>query len=292
MLPTLFEIAGFKVPSYPVMMALGYALALLTVSSLAERRQTAGDGGLNRSQVGDLFIVLVVSSILGAKMGHVLFEASGHEGVTGVWDLLRQDPWHPLRLEEPGYVWYGGMIAALGAAWVYFRRRPYLNAWRLSDAFAPATMLGAAVGRTGCFMAGCCYGVPTDQPWGVTFFAAQGAVHPTQLYDAVAALSLGVFLFWRFGRRRFDGENVALLLILYPLLRGLTEIFRGDPERGTFGVLSTSQALSIPLLFVGLGIYLYRLRTAPPPAGPPEAGDAHDPSSAQPLEANAARSKG
>ena len=289
MLPTLFEIAGVKVPSYPVMMVLGYLLALGTLYRLALRGEMPGDGGLNRPQVWDLFIVMVVSSLLGAKMGHCLFEASGHLGVTGVVDLLRQDPWHPLRLDEPGYVWYGGMIAAFGVALIYFYRRPHLNAWLLSDAFAPATMVGAAVGRTGCFMAGCCYGLPTEQPWGVTFRAGSGAVHPTQLYDAGAALMIAAVLLWRFGRRRFDGENVALLLMLYPVLRGLTEIFRGDPERGTFLALSTSQALSIPLFVSGLGLFMHRRRSAPPATVPGRSvGDGPGPASNS-LEVRPAR---
>lgn len=287
MLPNLFEIAGFKVPSYPVMMVLGYLLALGIVYRLAGRREVDGDGGLNRPQVWDFFIVLVVASILGAKMGHVLFEANGHAGVDGVFDLLRQDPWHPLRLDEPGYVWYGGMLAALGVAAFYFWRRPHLNAWLIADAFAPATMVGAVAGRTGCFLAGCCYGVSTDQPWGVTFSAAQGPVHPTQLYDATAALVIAGILLWRFGRRRFDGENTALLLILYPIARSLTEVFRGDPERGTFGLLSTSQAISIPLLLLGIGLYLVRLRHASAATVPPDANDDAGPA-ADALEAKPA----
>ena len=264
MRPTLFELGGWAVPSYPTLMVVGYLLALATVYGLARGPEIQGDGGLNRPQVWDLFIVMVVSSVFGSKMGHVLFEASGHRGVTGVFDLLRQDPWHPLRLDEPGYVWYGGMLAALGVAVYYFRRRPYLNAWLLSDAFAPAIMLGATAGRVGCFLAGCCYGVPTTQPWGVTFSMAEGPVHPTQLYDAFLALTVGVVLLWRFGRRRFDGENLALLLMVYPLARSITEIFRGDPERGMVGPLSTSQAISVPLFVVGAVLFLYRFRKGEP----------------------------
>jgi phosphatidylglycerol:prolipoprotein diacylglycerol transferase len=113
-------------------------------------------------------------------------------------------------------------------------------------------MLGAAVGRVGCFLAGCCHGRPTDAAWGVRFPRLEGPVHPTQLYDAAAALALGLLLAWRWPRRRFAGENIGLLLVGYPLLRSLTEFFRGDAERGAFGPLSTSQWLSVPLLLVGL----------------------------------------
>lgn len=262
MKPILFELFGYPVPSYAVFMALGFVFALLAVLWLVPGRDDNAPGGLDRPQAWDLFIVMVVSAIFGGKLGHVVFEAPGHVGSNGqriesVWELLADDPWHWLRLGEPGYVWYGGMLLCLVVAVVYFRRRPHLNAWLFADAFAPAVMIGAAIGRTGCFFAGCCYGVPTDLPWGVHFPHLDGPVHPTQVYDASVAVLLGSFLLWRFGRRLFDGENIALLLGIYPVCRGLTEAFRGDPERGAFGPMSTSQWISVPLFLIGLGLYIY-----------------------------------
>jgi phosphatidylglycerol:prolipoprotein diacylglycerol transferase len=97
--------------------------------------------------------------------------------------------------------------------------------------------------------------VESDVPWAVSFPGVAGSRHPTQLYDVLVAAILGVLLLWRFNRRRFDGENIALLLMTYPLLRGITEIFRGDPERGVFGPVSTSQLLSIPLFVIGVVLY-------------------------------------
>ncbi len=262
MLPTLFEVNGWSVPSYAALMALGYVAALATVFWLVP--PGAGHrGGLERGQAWDLFIVMLVASLLGAKIGHTLFEAPGHVTEDGrviesLWELLQEDPWHFLRLGEGGYVWYGGMIGALLTAAVYFRRRPELNALLYSDAFAPAVMIGAAWGRLGCFLSGCCYGKPTDVPWGVAFPATEGvAVHPTQLYDATFALACGLFLMWYFPRRRFDGENIALLLIVYPIARFTTEIFRGDPERGSFGPFSTSQLLSFVVVAAGVALYAW-----------------------------------
>ncbi len=262
MKPILVRIFDYGVPSYAVMMVLGYLFALGVLFKLAPKKAPEEDrSSLNRPQVWDLFIVMVISSILGSKIGHVLFEAPGHKdeqghAINSLWELLKADPLHWARLGEPGYVWYGGMIGALLIAVYYFRRRPHLNAWLYADAFAPAIMVGAAVGRVGCFMAGCCYGVETSLPWGVHFPGLSGARHPTQLYDATIAVVLGALLMWRFGRRRFDGENIAILLMSYPVLRGITEIFRGDPERGTFGPFSTSQVLSVPLFVIGLLLYL------------------------------------
>jgi phosphatidylglycerol:prolipoprotein diacylglycerol transferase len=274
-LPTLFTIFGVPVPSYAVMMVLGYAVALWVLLRLTPPGGDARvDGGLDRTQVWDLFVVMVVASVLGAKIGHTLFEAPGHIAADGrtiesLPALLREDPWHWLRLGEGGYVWYGGMLGALGTAVFYFWRRPHLRAWTYSDLFAPAIMAGAVIGRLGCFLAGCCHGQPTELPWGVAFPRSGGPVHPTQLYDAAVALGIGALLYLRFPRRRFDGEIIALLLIGYPVLRATTELFRGDADRGFIGPLSTSQAISIPLLVVGVAIWIHRARTAPDPSADP-----------------------
>jgi len=268
MYPYLFEIADIKIPSYPVMMALGYVAALWVLMRLASSKSVT-NANVDRWQVWDLFIVMLVSSILGSKIGHTLFEAPGHKTADGavinsLAELLKEDPFHWLRLAEGGYVWYGGMVGALSCALIYFRKRPQLDAWQYSDVFAPAIMVGAFVGRLGCYMAGCCYGVATDASWGVKFPTSDHAVHPTQLYDSFIGLSLFLLLFWRFDRRKFVGENIALLLIAYPFLRATTEAFRGDADRGSFGLLSTSQTISIPLLLIGLYIYWKRLKASQP----------------------------
>src|SRR5436853_413470 len=140
MKPVLFEIFDFPVPSYSVLMVLGYILALAVLwkltpkTSEGARAAIGGETGLNRPQVWDLFIVMVVSSVIGSKLGHVFFEASSHvddngKPLSGVIELLKTDPWHWARLGEPGYVWYGGMLGALITAVIYFKRRPKLRAW-------------------------------------------------------------------------------------------------------------------------------------------------------------------
>jgi phosphatidylglycerol:prolipoprotein diacylglycerol transferase len=267
MFPVLFELFGFPVPSYAVLMVLGFIVALLALFKLVPPAPEVplDSGPLHRAQVWDLYVVMVVSSIIGSKVGHVLFEAPGHVDADGhhlnsLWELLKSDPWHWAKLGESGYVWYGGLLGALGTAVFYFWRRPRLSAWLYSDTFAPSIVAGAAVGRIGCFLAGCCYGKPTQLPWGVRFPGMNGPVHPTQLYDSLSALCLALFLFWNYPRRKFDGENIAWLLILYPVLRSLSESVRGDADRGGLGVLSTSQLISIPLFLIGLWIYASRRR--------------------------------
>lgn len=208
---------------------------------------------------------MTVSSILGSKVGHTLFEAPGHlteDGtkIESLWQLLRYDPWHWLRLGESGHVWYGGMLGALLVAVFYFRRRPHLSAPMISDAFAAAITAGAVPGRLGCFLAGCCHGRPSTSVFAVQFPKLPGPVYPTQLFDASVALVLTIFSLWLFRRRRFDGQVISLLLMGYSTFRFASEIFRGDEDRGRILVLSTSQFLSIPLFLAGLLLYLYLSR--------------------------------
>jgi phosphatidylglycerol:prolipoprotein diacylglycerol transferase len=287
--PVLFHVFGYAIDAFPVMVGLGYLAGLFVLFRLVPK--DGPEDGLNRPQIFDLFIVMVVASLIGSKLGHFFFEAPGHTDRNGlpinsVWEMIEREPWHWAYLGEGGYVWYGGMITALLVAIVYCRRRPKLPWWLYADVTAPAIMIGASVGRVGCFLAGCCHGKPTAMPWGV-IFPKTGAmpVHPTQLYDSAIALSLGLFLWWRHKRRAFDGheggqpagrsptivprsrsdrygQNMAILLMAYPILRSITEIFRGDAERGIYGPISTSQLLSIPVFAAGAYLWVRLSRKA------------------------------
>jgi len=142
--------------------------------------------------------------------------------------------------------------------------------------FAPGIALGHVVGRLGCLMAGCCYGLPTTRPWGITFtdpFAASNVgtplnqpLHPTQLYEAGAELIiLIVLLFTERKGRPFAGRTFWLYMLLYAISRFIIEFYRGD-DRGTVGMFSTSQFISIllaPLAIVML-VYLSRLSEPEP----------------------------
>jgi phosphatidylglycerol:prolipoprotein diacylglycerol transferase len=175
------------------------------------------------------------------------------------------------RLPEIVRIWNGGLGsygAYAGATLALFvtARWQALPVGRLLDASALPIALMMAIGRVGCFLAGCCYGAPADVPWAVRFPAgsdpylahlASGLiapgqllsvpVHPVQLYEAVAAL----FLCWLLARHRTgrDGTSFALLFLLYPLLRYVTESWRGDP-RGAVFALSAPQFFSL----AGIGI--------------------------------------
>jgi phosphatidylglycerol:prolipoprotein diacylglycerol transferase len=135
---------------------------------------------------------------------------------------------------------------------------------------APALAVGQAIGRVGCFLVGDDYGRPTSLPWGVAF--PQGLpptfdrVHPTQLYEAGAEfLILLVLLASERRERSYPGRTFWLYMLLYAVSRFVIEFYRGD-ERGSVGIFSTSQFISLILapLAVVMLVYLSR-RLAPEP---------------------------
>jgi phosphatidylglycerol:prolipoprotein diacylglycerol transferase len=159
---------------------------------------------------------------------------------------------------------------------IWYIRRVGLPLWTTCDVFAPGIALGHVVGRLGCLFAGCCYGKPTTMPWGITFtdpFAATNtgtplnvALHPTQLYEAGAeAIILIVLLATESRGRRYPGRTFWLYMLLYAISRYIIEIYRGDP-RGTIGIFSTSQFISLLLAPLALAMLIYlRRATAPEP---------------------------
>ena len=133
--------------------------------------------------------------------------------------------------------------------------------------------MGHAIGRLGCFAAGCCYGKPTHHFWGVTFtnpLANQlvgtplnEALEPTQLFESAAELGIFLLLTWMFKRKKFDGQIFGSYLFLYGIARFFLEFLRDDPGRGSvFGdVMSGTQLIAIGLVLTG-GLIWY-LRPAP-----------------------------
>lgn len=140
------------------------------------------------------------------------------------------------------------------------------------DIMSPGLVVAHAFGRIGCLSAGCCYGRPTDAPWGIKLFSDlvdethRGIpLHPTQLYESSALFILYAGLMYIFKHRKFDGQVGLTYFMLYPIIRSIIEVFRGDSIRGFVidGILSTSQFISI-LVFAGAFAMLsYRLKNAP-----------------------------
>jgi phosphatidylglycerol:prolipoprotein diacylglycerol transferase len=253
--PVLFKIpvlGGIAIHSYGLMMALGVLAAVLWVRSQASRQ------GLPAKRMVDLAFLLVLAAVVGSRLVFILVE----------WRYYLADPMAVFRVWEGGLVFYGGLIACTALAWIYLKKHA-LPFWKVADLFMPGVALGHAIGRVGCFLAGCCHGLQCDPaawyavvfPGGVGSIAPPGvALYPTQLIEAAAEFLLFLFLAWKSRKKAFDGQILLLYLIVYSLLRVLIEFLRGDMERGFVlsHHLSTSQFISLVLLVGAVFVLIFR----------------------------------
>lgn len=274
MMPILFEFRLFgydlSLPTYGTVLALAFLAALWAALKQARR------AGIDPNTITDLWIVSLIAGVVGAKLLLYLLDIEHY--ITHPEAILAS-------LRSAG-VFYGGLITAI-AACLYLVRRRGLSGWLVGDVLAPALILGQAIGRWGCFAAGCCYGKPSSLPWAVTFTDSRAheitgvplnvPLHPTQLYLSGADLLAFVALIWLAARKRFQGQVLLAYLVLYALLRGVLESFRGDPRGGLAG-LSTSQVISIVVGIVAALLYVWRSRQpgaavgSGPPGRPPRRG--------------------
>ena len=256
--PVLFDLGGFTIYAYGVLLAAAYLLGLQFALMRARAR------GLDSQRVMDLGIWIIISALVGAKLLLLIVD----------FKQFTSNPRELLALARSGGVFYGGLIAAVVVALLYLRRHR-LPLWTTTDVFAPGIALGHVVGRLGCLMAGCCFGKPTSVPWAITFrdpaaLANVGTplgvpLHPTQLYEAGAEALILVFLlvFERRGRP-FPGRTFWGYMLLYGISRFVIEFYRGDSRGMVFDLLSTSQFVSVILVPLSL-VMLVLLSRRPDP---------------------------
>ena len=258
MFPELFKLGPITLYSYGVLLAVSYLVGLKLAMSRAKQRN------LDSARVLDLGIYIIVAALVGAKLLLLVVD----------FDHYRNNPGEVLSLARSGGVFYGGLILAVAVAFWYIARHK-MPFWSTCDVFAPGIALGHVTGRLGCFAAGCCYGRPTDVPWGVIFTDPLAAanvgtplgirLHPTQLYEAGAELLILAFLLATERRGRpFAGRTFWLYMFLYAVSRYIIEIYRGDP-RGVvpFLDISTSQFISLILGPLSLIMLLWLSRVLP-----------------------------
>lgn len=245
-----FRILGFNVYWYGVLVATGFLLGLWSASRRGQR------DGIPGEVIADLGIWLMLGAIVGARLLHVI----------SYWreEFADKPLWEIFMIRHGGLVFYGGLIGA-SLATIFYTRLKALPLWKLADALAPSIALGQVFGRLGCFLNGCCYGLPTHLPWAVYYPAGNPThgtgVHPTQLYEALLDLGLYAGLAWFYRRKRFDGQVFALYLIAYALLRASVEFFRGDYEVRYLGGWATPAQL-VSLGVGAVGVWFWRRRAA------------------------------
>lgn len=269
MLPEALRLGPLHLHPYGLLLALAFLVALF-YSGRKIRRRT----GVDQTVILDLFQTILISSILGARLFFVIFH----------WDLFADRPLHILAIWEGGMTLYGGIILPIVAVLIYLRRKG-ISFLDVADGVVPSLAIGIFIGRLGCFLRGCCYGLPTDSPLGMHFPAgseaseqarlillehghhfadipASPAIHPSQLYSSFGGLVIFFLLIAVERLIKFRGAVFAGFLVLYGIHRIIMDQFRYyDAASSGFAGLTVSQWVSVVFLAAGLALWIQTLRT-------------------------------
>lgn len=257
--PVIFALGPIKPTWYGLMYVLGFSLGYLLGVYYAKRRPALG---WDKDQLGDLLFWLMLGTILGGRLGYVLFYMLVPYSI----DILIKDPMLPLRIWDGGMSFHGGLlgvtIACIGYAYKYERK--ILD---IGDFIAPLVTIGLFFGRIGNFINGELWGRPTDVAWGMVFPSAGDhlARHPSQLYQAAwEGLLLFIVLNLYACRPRYRGQTTGLFLLLYAIGRFLSEFVREKDAQMSFYLgMTMGQLLCLPMALIGLYLWL-RPQSAPP----------------------------
>lgn len=250
MFPKLINFGSFYLPTYGVLVATGFLVGLAVVAKLAKK------AGLSHEKITNLAVYAALAGLLGAKLTMFLFD----------WEIYAKNPgelFSIATLQSAG-VYQGGLLVAFLAAGLLIRAYKLPPLLTL-DCFAPGLALGHAIGRLGCFAAGCCWGAVCERPWAVTFKNPDAheitgvpldvPLHPTQLYESAAEFVIAYALWRLFQRRPNEGTVMGLYLVAYSTVRFFVEFLRFHQQALPFGgPFSNTQWISLAMALVGLAM--------------------------------------
>ena len=228
---------------YGLMIAVGFLAALFLSEYWAKKK------GLDRDILYGILVCAIVGGIVGCKLLYYIVELP----------QIIKDPSILLDFKN-GFVVYGGIIGGVFASMLYIKKikktafLPYL------DIVMPGVAVGQGFGRIGCFFAGCCYGARTESAFSIVFKHSDYAPNnvkliPTQLISSAGDFVIAAVLYFYLSRKHADGRVGALYFILYGIGRFAIEFLRDD-YRGSIGVFSTSQIISLAVVVLGAVLFV------------------------------------
>lgn len=227
-------IFGKEIPLYGLMFYGGIVLAAAVALIISKRRKIEAFDMVSSA------IYCMIGAMIGSKL---LFIAVSYKEI-----IRLQIPF--INVIKGGFVFYGGLIGGIIGLLIYSKQYK-LSLADFFDIYAVVLPLGHAIGRIGCFFAGCCYGIPHDGSFSCTYVSVVGETPtgvpllPIQLIESASLLVLFAVLLTLFLKTDRNGLIPTVYALSYAMIRFVLEFFRGDKERGFFGALSTSQLISI-----------------------------------------------
>ncbi|HLF55066.1 MAG TPA: prolipoprotein diacylglyceryl transferase [Candidatus Nanoarchaeia archaeon] len=236
--PTILHLGPLEIRWYGLM----YVLAFFVTYYYCKKAIEQGKLKLTLQELDELLGLLVICMIIGARIFYALFYNPTYF-ISAPWKIL--------------YIWQGGLsfhggLAGIVLAGLWFARKKKISFLHLADTLCVPLALGNAFGRIGNFINGELYGIATSLPWGVIFPGAEGARHPTQLYEAAYNVLIFGILYSQRNKQWKDGQLFGLFLILYAIFRFSVEFIKDLPS---YGILTMGQWLTIPLLLIGIWLY-------------------------------------
>ncbi len=243
------ELFGRTIPLYGICFYMGIFLATIAAFLLCKNIS------FPRWELVYSAIYVLIGALIGAKLLFIIVS----------WQQIMAYRLSWISIIKGGFVFYGGMLG--GAVGLFIYTQIYKEKFRdYVDIYATVLPLGHAIGRIGCFLAGCCYGIPCS--FGVIYTETVGQTPlrvrllPIQLIESACLVVLFVILLFIFFKSNRGGIVARTYCLLYAILRFVLEFFRGDAERGTLFGLSTSQWICIPLALGSIFYFIWRKNRA------------------------------
>jgi phosphatidylglycerol:prolipoprotein diacylglycerol transferase len=252
----LFTIGSFSIYSYGVMIALAFITAILFAMKEAKR------SGESPEKVLDISLYVILGALIGGRLGYVLTYL----------DYYMKNPVKILYFRQGGLSFLGGFLVAYLLCWLYVKRTK-ISFWKYADIAAPSIAIGLGIGRIGCFLNGCCFGVVSEN-YGIKFpslymppvylqqlkdgLIASGSsctlpVIPTQLYSSLYGFLIFFILLRIKKYKKYDGYLFLNFLVFYSISRFTIEFFRFyENNFKVFNLLTITQTILIGVVLVSL----------------------------------------
>jgi len=252
--PEIFALGPIHVRWYGLFFAIGFLFGYSHGEKMFKHEN------IDLKWLESLFIYLIVATIIGARLGHVLFYG---------WDYYSQHPIEILYVWQGGLASHGGVLGIILAMFLWSKnvsKRSIL--WVLDRVVVPSIFVGALI-RMGNLMNSEIYGNATTLPWGFIFERNHETVakHPTQIYEALSYLvTFGVmlYMYWKTKAKDYQGLIVGVFFIMVFSARFFIEFIKEEQEAFEKGMsLNMGQLLSIPFILTGIFLIVRALKKGP-----------------------------
>lgn len=241
----------------------GLTLAIAFLIGIVWARKRAVNANIPPDHVLDLSFIVLIASVVGSRFFYVIYHLD--EFADNILDII--NPFQGDSVGISGLSMMGGVVLALVSAFIYMAAKR-IKPWPLFDAMMPMFALGLGLVRIGCFLNGCCYGLPAHDHWGIVFPPNSAAGYsfpgipliPTQLYSALAGIAILLIVLGSERFKKFDGHSFWITVGLYGIWRFIIDFYRYYEDSMTVTMLgsefSRNQVLSILLFIVSVAGYI------------------------------------